>query len=61
MSNLRNDHIDAHVRTIAAALLKDAKVRPTDEPVIKAGVELVINLLQNLNDIADCAVYQDIR
>jgi hypothetical protein len=52
MSNLENQHIDKHVRTIVAALLKDSKVLPKDEPVIRAGVELIINFLQNINDIA---------
>lgn len=52
MSNLSSQQIDEHVRTIVASYLKDVRVRPQDEPVIKAGTELVINLLQNINDIA---------
>jgi hypothetical protein len=54
--SLPNDVIDSHVRAIAAALLKDTKVRPVDEPIIRAGVELISNLLQNINDIAYCAI-----
>lgn len=54
MSNLNNAHIDKHVRTIAAAYLQGVKTRPQDEPVIRAGVELLINFLQNINSIADC-------
>jgi len=59
--SLGNQDIDKHVRLIATALLKDTKVRPVDEPLIRAGVELVINLLQNINDIAYCAVSADQR
>lgn len=56
MMLLDNNMIDGHVRTIVAAYLKDSPIKPKDEAVLKAGVELVINLLQNINDIAYCAV-----
>ena len=36
--------------------LQSVKTRPQDKPVIEAGVELVINLLQNINDIANSAL-----
>jgi len=33
--------------------MRDTRLKPADEPVILAGVELVSNLLQNINDIAN--------
>ena len=49
---MNNKEIDSRVRILVGAYLKDSKIRKEDEPVIQAGMELVINLLQNLNDIA---------
>ncbi len=49
---MNNKEIDSRVRILVGAYLKDSKIRAEDEPVIQAGMELVINILQNLNDIA---------
>jgi len=49
---MNNKEIDSRVRILVGAYLKDNKIRKEDEPVIQAGMELVINILQNLNDIA---------
>ncbi len=49
---MNNKEIDSRVRILVGAYLKDNKIRKEDEPVIQAGMELVINFLQNLNDIA---------
>jgi hypothetical protein len=54
--NLGNNDIDARVRILVGSYLKGVKVREEDEPVIQAGMELAINFLQNINDIAYCAV-----
>lgn len=59
MTFLNNNGIDSRVRIIAAAFLKDVKVKPADEPVIQAGVELVSNLLQNISDLAYFAANPD--
>ncbi len=48
---LTNDDIEHKVRMLAAALLQDAALKPSDKPAIDAGVDLIVNLLQNLNDI----------
>ncbi len=49
---MNNKEIDSRVRILVGAYLKDSKIRKEDEPVIQAGMELVISLLQNFNDIA---------
>jgi hypothetical protein len=54
--SLGNQDIDGYVHVIVGALLRDAKVLPKDEPTIKAATEIVVNLLQNINDIAFCAI-----
>lgn len=61
--SLRNQDIDTHVRLLVAAFITQsgAKVRPQEERLVVAGTELVINLLQNINDIAYCAVCADQR
>jgi hypothetical protein len=59
--SLPNDEIDRHVRRVFGLFLKDVATKPQDEACIQAGVELVINLLQNINDIAYCAVSADQR
>ena len=59
--SLGNDEIDKHVRRIVGFALKDVATKPQDEVCIQAGVELMINLLQNINDIAYCAVSADQR
>ncbi len=56
MSNLGNRDIEGYVLSIVGSYLKGVKTTPKDEAVIKAGVALVTNLLQNINDIAYCAV-----
>lgn len=57
---LDNDQIAAHAKTILGDLVKGAKL-PKDIEVIEAAVALVVNLLQNINDIAYCAVNADQR
>lgn len=56
MSDLGNKDIDGYVRVIVGSYLKGVKTRPEDEAMLKTGVALVINLLQNINDIANCAI-----
>lgn len=56
MTILNNRQIDQNVRRIAGLLLKDYHPKPHEEECIRAGVDLVINLLQNINDIAYEAV-----
>jgi hypothetical protein len=53
---LTNDEIAEHVEMLVGEYTKGFKMRPQDKPVLQAGVELVINLLQNINDIAAHAV-----
>jgi hypothetical protein len=50
---MRDGDIESRVTIIVAALLKDTKIREEDKPVISAGVELITNFLQNINDIAN--------
>ena len=50
---MTNEEIRNNVFKILNAIPKDAKIKPIDEVAIMAGVELFINLLQNINDIAD--------
>ena len=52
---LTNDQIAAHVRTFAAAIMKDELIKPADKPAIDALVDLATNLLQNINEIAATA------
>ena len=61
--SLENKDIEKCVKTLVAAYLIETKtkVASKDEAVLKAGVDLVINLLQNINDIAYCAVSADER
>lgn len=59
--SLGNDEIAANVRTILDAYLKGIKTRPEDKVIIEAGVSLVTNLLQNINDLAFCALNADQR
>ena len=58
---LDNDQIEAAVRRVTGILLKDHHPKPHEEECIQAGVSLVINLLQNINDIAYCAINADQR
>ena len=53
---LSNEEIEDRVKVLADSYLQGVKTRPQDKPVIEAGVELVINLLQNINDIANSAL-----
>jgi len=50
---LTNEQIRDRVFAILNAVPKDPKLKPEDEVAILAGVDLVINLLQNINDIAN--------
>ena len=50
---LSNVQIGEKVTIVVAALLKDTELRDEDKPVVKAGVDLIINLLCNINDIAN--------
>lgn len=52
---LSNVQIGEKVTIVVAALLKDTKLRDEDKPVVKAGVDLIINLLCNINDIANAS------
>ncbi len=54
--HLKDSDIEARVTIIAAFLLKDTKIKEEDKPIIKAGVELITNILCNINDIADASV-----
>lgn len=49
---LTNDQIEANVKTLAAAIMKDMPVKPEEVIAVAAGLALVVNVLQNLNDIA---------
>ena len=55
---MSNDQIRKHVITIVNGIVKsypDTKYTLSDEEIIKAGVELVINLLQNINTLVHTA------
>lgn len=45
--------IESRVTIVVAAYLKETKVKPEDEAVILAGVQLFANFLQNINNIAN--------
>lgn len=47
---LTNKEIASHVQTIVTKMRKDAPKE--DQSLIDSGAALVINLLQNLNDLA---------
>ena len=53
MSTLTNDQIVNRVMAILNAIPKDPKIKQIDEVAILAGVDLIINLLQNINTIAN--------
>lgn len=59
--SLGNRDIEGNVMILVGAYLKGQRVKPEDEAAIKAGVDLVVNLLQNINDIAYRAVSADQR
>lgn len=50
---MKDNDIEARVTMIAAYLLKDQKLKEEEKPIIKAGIELITNLLQNINTIAE--------
>ena len=52
---LSNIQIGEKVTIIVTALLKDHKIKDEDKPTIKAGVDLIINLLCNINDISNAS------
>lgn len=52
MSTLTNDQIANRVMAILNAIPRDPKIKQMDEVAILAGVDLIINLLQNINTIA---------
>lgn len=56
-----NDEIEIAVKRIAGLILRDHHPKPIEEECIQAGVKLITNLLQNINDIAFCAVNADQR
>ncbi len=58
---LGNGDIEGNIMVLVGAYLKGQRVKPEDEVAIKAGVALAVNLLQNINDIAYCAVNADQR
>lgn len=49
---LNNDQVAAHIRTLVGAFIKDKDVLPNEAPVLEAGVALITNFLQCINDIA---------
>lgn len=49
---MNDKDIESRVAIIVGAYLKGVKTKPEDEAVIKAGVDLITNLLININDIA---------
>ncbi len=53
MSKLTNDQIENRVMAILNAVPKDPKLKQMDEVAILAGVDLIINFLQNINTIAN--------
>jgi hypothetical protein len=52
---LTNEKIDTRVRILAGALMRDHKIKAEDEAIVIAGVELLVNLLQNINTLAHTA------
>ena len=54
--HFKDSDIESRVTIIASFLLKDTKLKEEDKIVIKSAVELITNLLQNINDIADASV-----
>lgn len=61
MSLLTNDDIRQNAKTLVDAYLKGIKVKEEDKPVIEAGVALITNLLENINDIAYFMSNEDAR
>lgn len=51
-----NDEIEAAVKRVVGLALKDHHPSPIEEECIQVGTKLIINLLQNINDIAFCAL-----
>lgn len=50
---LTNQDIEVRVMDILNAIPKESKIKPADEKAIMSGVILLINLLQNINTIAN--------
>jgi hypothetical protein len=61
MSLLDNDEIATRVDFLVKTYTKSFKMRPQDEPVLQAGVDLLVNLLQNINDLAYDANQREAR
>jgi hypothetical protein len=61
MTLLTNDDIELRVKTLADAFLKSVKTKPGDEAIVTAGVSLIVNLLQNINEIAYCMDEENAR
>lgn len=49
---MTNAEIERHTHTFVAALMKDELIKPADKTAIDAGVAILVNLLQNINEIA---------
>lgn len=53
---MTNQEIDRNVRLLADSYLQGVKTRPQDKPLVEAGLKLLVNFLQNINDIAYAAI-----
>ena len=51
--SLTNEQIENRVMAILNAVPKDPNLKQIDEVAILAGVDLIINILQNINTIAN--------
>lgn len=56
---LDDDKIDENVRVLVGALLKGIAVTKDQQVQIHAAADLVVNLLQNINDLAYYASFND--
>lgn len=61
MSLLDNNEIATRVDFLVSEYTKGIKMRPQDELVLRAGVDLLTNLLQNINDLAYAANQREAR
>jgi hypothetical protein len=59
-----NDEIEVHVNLIVRTFIQETIDKPTtekDKMLVAAGTRLIINVLQNLNDLAYCAMEEENR
>jgi hypothetical protein len=54
--SLSDKDIEARVTIIVTAFLQGTKIKNEDKPIIEAGVSLITNFLQNINDIANASL-----